>query len=167
MKKSIAGFMLIFMLLFAQSLWTRSGQSENPGPARYGVGFQRITWNCWGLSLMANITRHVAFEGLIGLIGDRQAFGVRGLYRILVRNNFNVYSYGLVGAETVEEWGLRETGLLVGIGAGFEYNFERILSNLISFGLHAEMGVENLSGYVLIDATYTSFIYSAGFHIRI
>ncbi|MCK4835672.1 MAG: hypothetical protein KAT17_03510 [Candidatus Aminicenantes bacterium] len=116
---------------------------------------------------MVNFTRNIAIEGLFGLIGDRQAYGIRGLFRFFSQKNFNFYGYGLIGTETVEEWGIAETGFLVGAGGGVEYNFERILANLISLGFHVEMGVENLSGYLLIDANYTSFIYSAGFHIRI
>lgn len=167
MKKSIIMVILVFTFLFPPSLWPQSENIKTTNPARYGLGFQRITWNCWGLSIMANFTRNIAIEGLFGLVGDRQAYGIRGLFRFFSQKNFNFYGYGLIGAETVEEWGAKETGLLLGSGIGFEFNLERILANLISLGFHVEMGVENLSGYVLINANYTSFIYSAGFHIRI
>jgi hypothetical protein len=167
MKKTTVSLMLILMLAWSHTIWSQADSPKKIEPARYGLGFQRITYNCWGLSLMVNLSPRIAVEGLYGLIGDRQAYGLRSLFRFLKFNNFNVYGYGLIGAEKVEEWGASETGLLVGGGIGVEYNFERILADLISFGLHAEMGVENLSGYVVIDASYTSFIYSAGFHIRI
>jgi len=74
----------------------------------------------------------------------------------------------LVGAEKVEEYGTAdETGLLIGAGGGIEYNLEKILADKISLGIHAEVGIENLSGYTYINAGYTSFEFSAGFHIRI
>ncbi len=167
MKKSIFIFILLLTLLCTHSLWSQPTNVRETESARYGLGFQRITWNCWGLSIMANFTRNIAIEGLFGLVGDRQAYGIRGLFRFFYQKNFNFYGYGLIGAETVEEWGAKETGLLLGSGIGFEFNLERILANLISLGFHIEMGVENLSGYVLINANYTSFIYSVGFHIRI
>jgi hypothetical protein len=168
MKKKYLLTFIVLVLFFYQSIFSANGSNNNYPHGRYGIGFQRITWNCWGLSAMFELTPKLAIEGLYGLFGDRQAYGFRALYRFIKLEKANIYGYGLIGAETVEEWGkYDETGLLVGAGGGIEYNLEKVLADMISIGVHAEMGVENLSGYKYINADYTSFIFSAGFHIRI
>lgn len=168
MKKRIFTLVILAGLLIFQQVLPAQNSGEKFPNGRYGIGFQRITWNSWGVSVMFNLTPQISLEGLYGLIGDRDGFGFRGLYRFLRFSNANLYGYGLIGGETVGEWGVKdETGLLIGAGGGIEYNFIRIMDSPVSIGIHVEMGVENLSGYVFINADYTSFIYSAGFHIRI
>lgn len=134
---------------------------------RYGVGFQRITWNCWGISVMGDWNKYLSFEALIGVVGDRQAYAGRILYRPFWWNGLNLYGYGEIGAETVGEYLIEETGLLLGTGIGAEWETGKIVAGLISFSINAEMGFENLSGYRVINANYFTFTYAAGFHIRI
>lgn len=166
-KYGLLVFVLLALFLLHSGVAAGSKIGNYPS-GKFGIGFQRITWNCWGLSGMIEITPDIAVEGLIGLIGDRKAYGFRALYRAIKIKDINIYGYGLIGTEKVGEWGKKdEMGLLIGGGAGIEYNLERIIADTFSIGFHVEIGVENLSGYVLINADYTSLIYSAGFHIRI
>lgn len=155
-----AGIVAVFLLVQVPLM----GETTR---GRYGIGFQRITWNCWGISVMGDWNKLLSFEALIGVVGDRQAYAGRILFRPFWWNQLNLYGYGAIGAETVGEYLIEETGLLLGTGVGAEWETGKIVAGLISFSINAELGIENLSGYRVINADYFTITYAAGFHIRI
>ncbi|MFH0919299.1 MAG: hypothetical protein V1913_02970, partial [Fibrobacterota bacterium] len=77
MKKKHLLILIILILVLSPSMFSMDGGSDNYPHGRYGIGFQRITWNCWGFSGMFELTPKLAIEGLYGLFGDRQAYGFR------------------------------------------------------------------------------------------
>jgi len=172
MKKHFI-LILIVVLLVLSSPLTIQGKENTRG--KFGVGFQRVTWNSWGLSGMVDLTRTIAIEGLAGVAGDDQAYAVRGLFRFFNRRNYNIYGYGALGMLTIEEIGrvsglsliyVEETGLVLGTGIGGEYDTGKIAAGFFSVSLCVEIGFENISQFEVIDGNYSSMTYSAGFHIR-
>jgi|GEM_PF-3923450 len=141
------------------------------GRGSIGIGFQRITWNCWGISAMIDWTPAIATEGLIGVLGDRQAYAIRGLVRPFYINHFNLYGYGIAGMESCGEYDggyyIEETGLLLGAGCGVEYDTGKIIANFASLSLDLEVGIESMSLFQAINANYFTVTFGVGFHIRI
>lgn len=170
----IIKILLIFLVVFGFQNLAVAQDSDNSAEhsnssLQIGVGFQRITWNCWGLSAIVDLSPSLSVEGLLGLVGDRHANGLRGLVRFLKKDQINGYGYVLIGAETTEEYSgsyiVKETGMVVGGGVGAEYNLPVSRALVVSF--NAELGVENMSGFEVIDANYFTVTYAAGIHLRL
>lgn len=174
MRKKAAVFVMLNLVFITVLIQARE-TIEHSKKFRIAAGFQRITWNCWGGSIRVDFPAPFSLQGLIGLVGDRQAYAFRGMFRVFEQGQLNIYGYGLLGAETVGEiepsgnyiFHIEETGLLLGSGAGIEYDVGKKFLGTISVTINGEVGIENLSGYKEIDANYFTITMALGIHIYI
>lgn len=121
------------------------GQPLKAGEEKYAIGAQS-GFTSYGISMKYRHTDIVTVQGTLGLFGDVQNYGVRGLYTFKDEGLYSLYGFGGLGLWT---WDSGVSSIddetVIGFNAGAGVEYEVVPKILVSAELG--LGVVNFDNY--------------------
>lgn len=169
MKKKtclLAIFLLLLLCAYPAHLYAQAQDTTSQAqfePTRFGVGFQS-TWPAFGLSGMMDITETITAQAVFGFFGSFTTVTGRGLYHFRQEEFWDMYGYGMLGLWRYNTRFIEaENSLGIGVGAGIQYDWRALDSNLPPIYWSIELGISYFS-FEEFDFNFITF--GTGIHYR-
>lgn len=144
MKKGLTlpAIAIATLLLPTQGLTASKGATGD-----IGIGFQ-ASWPTGGLSAKKELNEKWTAQGVLGLFGTFNHYGVRGLYTLKRKPKFKTYAFGGVGMYSYDYTLDTETVFGASGGVGLEYDLSKNLDGLpLTVGAELGLGLVSFDHY--------------------
>ncbi len=151
--KALVPVSALFLMLSATPASAEIGNGE------YAVGFHS-GFSSAGIAARIGIDDDWDAEGVLGIFGTLNYYGARGLYTLQDDDEWYTYAFGTVGIWTWESVLIDESVFGFGGGAGVEWDWRSLNSDLPPVTWYGELGlaVASFDSY-----SFSSFSIGTGF----
>lgn len=147
-----------FLLCASPSLKAQDTRPDLQYVNNGAIGFY-IGYPIGGITGIYNPNGQLGLQGIVDVMGNRQSFSGRVLYRFLTRERTNTFGYGMVGGfEGIDD---NSFGLGFGAGAGVEYSWQSFSESLPPIWGSAELGITSWDS---VGGATTRITFSAGIY---
>lgn len=161
MHSKVYHWMISIIMVFV--IFT-NGFAQDRSDTKYGVGFQG-SFPAYGISGMMDINETISAQAIIGFFSHLKTYAARGLYRFRQEDNWNLYGYGMIGIWNYGAFGVSETVVGFGAGAGIEYDWRAFDPDLPPLFWNIELGL-GVANFDKVAYDFNTLLIGVGVHYR-